>query len=143
VRLIAYGAFRNYSNGPDSIIVTKLRLNSDRNGSRLWVQELQMSTGTLALAFWQRRGTFTDDTTMSRDSRPYCLEMGYSVQNEPPTDTACEYNYPQQRSCTASGVDIYTTAQHCCWGRVFYPILRISHRGPCSRVTLVSARVGA
>lgn len=69
-----------------------------------------MPTGTLALAVWQRRGTF-DVTTMSR---PYCLEMEYFVQNKPPTDTACEYNYPQRRSRTASGVDIYTAAQHGC-----------------------------
>lgn len=67
-----------------------------------------MPTGTLALAFWQRLGTFTDDTTMSR---PHCLEAEYSVQTEPPTDTAREYNYPQQRDCTASVVDIYTSAQ--------------------------------
>lgn len=84
-----------------------------------------MRTGTLALAFWQRLGTFADDTTMSR---PHCPETEYSVQVEPPTDTACEYNYPQQRGCTASVVDIYTTALHDGWVWVFYPIVRNSHR---------------
>lgn len=83
--------------GPDSsIMVTKSPLNSDRNGTdpghgfydHSWLQAPWHYSSLLA-----RSGTFADDTTMSG---AYCLEMEYSLQNEPPTDPAGEYDYPQQ-----------------------------------------------
>ena len=48
-------------------------------------------------------------------SHLHCLDMEYPVQalqNEPPINTAYEYDYSQQHSCNAFGVDIYTTRQH-------------------------------
>lgn len=48
-------------------------------------------------------------------SHLHCLDVESSVQalqNEPPTNTAYEYDCPQQHSCSGFGVDIYTAGQH-------------------------------
>ena len=70
------------------------------------------SCASLLANVWQKRGTSTDATTMSH---LHCLDVEYSVQalqNEPPTNTAYEYDCPQQHSCSGFGVDIYTAGQH-------------------------------